>query len=114
MASKFKIEIGQPVIKGFLGVNSIDTKKKRTPPSIEKNPKKRLILEDSEEEALTTNMTEKDVDGMVSCSKESDDNDEVSKEESAFEKRLTKSLLKLMKRDWFYKERPRVSKKKSR
>ena len=40
MASKFKKEIGQPVIKGFLGEGSSDTKKKRTLPSIEKNPKK--------------------------------------------------------------------------
>ena len=99
MASKFKKEIGQPVIKGFLGGDSIETKKKHTLPSIEKNPKKQQTLEDSEKEALTASMTEKDLDNMASCSNESDDNDVVSKEESAFEKRLTKSLSKLMKKE---------------
>ena len=56
-------------------------------------------MEDSEEEELTTEMTEKDVDGLISCSEESDDSEEVSKEESAFEKCLTKSLSKLMKKE---------------
>ena len=40
MASKFKKEIGQPAIKGFLGEGSSNIKKKGTPPSIKKKSQK--------------------------------------------------------------------------
>ena len=101
MASKLKKDIGQPAIKGYLGDNPAVETKKRTPLSLEKNPKKRLNLESSEEEASVIKIPEKEVkdDPHSSSVDESEDSDSVNSEESAFEKHLTKTLSKLMKKE---------------
>ena len=110
MASKFKKEIGQPEISNFISLSdseltkeSTERQRKRkhiTPPSSEK-PSKRLHQPDHCISQKQQKMSEQ---GKQNQKPEVSDSDESSMEEehgeeTAFERRLTKSLSKLMKKE---------------
>ena len=134
MGSKFKKESGQPEITALLNlseeeeirsyqkeeesvrstpVQSNNSRKKRSPPSLEKAPVKRtchkeeakMVKSGNEEIKGSTKDKERLVpvvtnDIEMSGEDTSDDEDEsLTKEQLAFEKRLTKSLSKLMKKE---------------
>ena len=116
MANKLRPESGQPGITAFLNPNECTAPspqvgipaevKKRTPPSTEKKPYKRPYHEKSEQLNMNPENPEPmDVADNRSEEEESESDSEedsagaLSVEQLAFERRLTKSLSKLMKKE---------------
>ena len=102
MANKLKKGVNQPGISNFLSYSDSDLtdssiKKKRTPPSIEKTSSKRsILLIQASLKMASEPINKNQTDSLMNSSEDSDDSNE---EETAFKKRLTKTLCKLMKKE---------------
>ena len=102
MANKLRREHGQPGISGYLksddDLMQNKSPKKRTLPSIEKNLSKKLQVKANSEIPIMS-LNNKDTLDQEHDSIDTADDDPVSEEETAFERRLTRSLSRLMRKE---------------